>query len=182
MKGKNRCLSALVYGLILIACGWATTVGADEATDTTLRTALDQLVESVRGRDDAGIDAAACLDLLAPAYVQRQARLGLLPDAGTPAPLDQFRQKYRTAVYKHFDDLLRRGRQIVDMDTSRVQTRAPGDAKNETLLVPENSGKAVSEIITSGIVGVKLHTSQRMIDIDVSRIGDRWCLNPVSIQ
>jgi len=181
MKVENRCLGALACGLFLVACGWAVTVGADEALDGELRAAFDQLVESVLRHDDTGLETVVCLDLLAPARAQRQARLGLLADPKDPTMLTQFRQKYRTAVYDRFDDLLRQGQPIEHIDTSRVQLSAPGDEKNETLRVSENPEDAGLEITGSGIVGVKLLTSERIVDIDVNRIGDRWCLSPVAV-
>ena len=172
---------ALACGLFLITCGCAVTVGAEEETDVALRILLDQLVKSVQVQDDVGVDAAVCVDVLAPAYVERQARLGLVPDARDPEILDRFRQKYRSAVYDRFNDLLRRGQKIEKIDTSRIQVRDPEDEGNENLLVSENPDDPPLKITATGILGVKLVTRKRLADISVNRVGDRWCLNPVSV-
>lgn len=190
---KNLPLKSFICGLLLVTCGAGALVNAAEEllpppTDTgteidvTLRAALDQLVEGVQARDDGRVDTTTCLDILAPTLLQRQAQLGLVSDAENPLMLEQFRQKYRDAVYTLFDDLLSRGQQVEAIETSRIEVRSPGDEENETLSISENPNALVSEITASGVLGVKLLTLKNPIDIDVSQINDRWCLNPVSVQ
>ena len=38
------------------------------------------------------------------------------------------------------------------------------------------------EITGAGILGIKMLTAQRVVDVEASRLGDRWCLDPLSMQ
>lgn len=90
---NNQCFRILVCGLLLVVFGWAASASADKETDIELRALIDQLIESAHARDEASIDEACCLDLLAPLYLQRLALLRLIPDAENPILLDQYRRR-----------------------------------------------------------------------------------------
>lgn len=172
----------LVAVVVVTICLQTRPVVADASRDTGLRAVLEQFVDSVRARDDVGIDETMCLDLLVPAMMRRRAQLGLLTNSQDPALREQVQQTHRLAVYERFALLLQQSQHIGAIDTSRVHIHPAGRPDNETLAVSEHPGIASLQITGSGIVGITLPTHAHVVDMDVHRIDDRWCLLPPAAQ
>lgn len=166
--------------LAAAACGLsAPTCGQRADARTRLRDLVGGLVASVATGDEAGVDDVVCLDWLARAQAERRERLGLVADAADAAALDGFRAHYRQAVFARVADLTRRGSQIDGIDLVRVDLGSSDAAGGEHLLAEEGSPESW-RIDASGVLGVWLQG--RRFDVDVYRVGARWCLNPVSVQ
>jgi hypothetical protein len=165
--------------LAAVAVGGVRAEVAGEPTNTELRALFDQLAESAVAGDDAGVDAATCLDDLVRAQLAREEALGLVPDAGDPAMVAKRKEDARAGVRAFIGRLLESGGDVERTDVSRIQLFTDPDEPVEAL---SGEGQGALEITGSGILGIEMLGSQRMIDIDVLRLGERWCLNPLSMQ
>jgi hypothetical protein len=178
-KAIGRGAAALLGAALL----WTAAAGAmvDPVLKAEVRAAVDALVRAASPRDDAAMDAALCLDLVAPAYVERLARLGIVPDASDPARQEQCRRDFRNAAYARLDDLLRTGLSVEDVDVTRVRIPAPPGGAAETFVAPRKPGEPPTAPVTaSGIAAVKFLTLADPVDVEATRIGARWCLIPAS--
>ena len=63
------------------------------------------------------------------------------------------------------------------IDLSRVNT-FDGE---EVISVPYDGGEQVMPIVAAGILGVQWTGRPGVTDIPVLRLGERWCLDPVSL-
>lgn len=152
---------------------------AGEQTEAELLTLFDQVVASVLAGDDAGLDAATCLGDMIHATLAREEALGLVPDARDPNLLAERQADARAAVYAFVERLLETGQAIERTDVSRVELFVAPDESGETL---RGEGEEELEITASGVFGIQMLSSQRMVDIDVVRLRDRWCIDPLSMQ
>lgn len=174
VRGAVLCLL-----LATVSAGLVRAEVAGDETNATLRALFDQLVASVGAGDEAGLDDATCLEDVVRARLAREEALGLVPDAQDPTLVAKRKEEARTGVRAFVERLLESGGDVRATDVSRVQLFTNPDEPVETLSAAEGEERAITG---SGVLGIEMAESQRMIDVDVLRLDERWCLNPLSMQ
>lgn len=166
-----------VLAIVLAAGVWSEPI--DEQAETELLAVVEQLFVGVVDGDDAGLDAATCVGDLVSAQLEREQALGLIADAREPELIGQREDRAREAAQAFVERLLERGQQIEFIDVSRIEL-LPSEEEGAEMLRGE--GEEELEITATGILGLKMLTMQRTVDIEVSRLGARWCIDPLSMQ
>lgn len=179
MRETSRWALACLLLWIAPAVG-AQSGGGDggDPTEVELRALFEQFADSALRGDAAGVDEATCLGDMVYSELAREQALGRIPDARDPALLEQRKRATRAAAFAFVERLFEAGRQIELMDVSRVELFS-GDG---TTLEKLRGELEELEITGAGVLGVKMLASPRTVDVDVCRVGERWCLNPLSMQ
>lgn len=175
---KSRILLCLLFSILIVPVVDAQTEAGGGETQVELRILVEGLVGSVRASDDAGVDAATCLNDMVHAQLKREQALGLISNPQEPSLVTERRSAVRAAVYAFVERLLQKGRQVESIDASGIDLFS--EEENGEMLLGE--GDEELEITAAGVLRVKMLTSERPVDIDVSRLRDLWCLNPLSMQ
>lgn len=146
-----------------------------------LRDLVEELFASAEAGDDAAIDRITCLGDLLHARLEREEALGLVADAEAPELVEARREEARSGVYAFVAGLRERGGEIESVDVSRVAVSSldASQGDGETVAGEEEEELAVTG---AGILGVKMLTSERVVDVVVTRLGGRWCLDAGSMQ
>jgi len=172
----------MVAGLLLVlptSLAAQATPQVDEATVAALWSLVDGLVTGVAAGDTAAIDTAICLDEWLFARLERERALGLVTEELTPAEIGARKDEVRRGAIAFTQRLIQRGREIEWLDFSRLELESSVDTAEEELVAEAGGEMAITG---HGVVGVKMLTRPEPSDIEVSRIDDRWCLNPLSMQ
>ena len=151
-----------------------------ELATQDLAAALSELAEYVRTRDDSGLDDVICNDLRSQVQLLRQTRLGLLQDPEDPQVRLEFQQRHRAEVYLHFEKLALSGRQINQLEISRLHFTDPVTDGPENLQVVSGGNEIAYPITASGIMGVTCQPGDHVFDVAVMQVDGRWCLSVVS--
>lgn len=141
--------------------------------DEELRQAVMGLTGALAAGDAGAVDPWVCLEWRTEARLARAAALGLVADPADPAAATAYREAYRDALEAAFAPYLASGRRVGAVDVSRVYAEA-GDER----LVPGGE----ETITAGGIVAVHWLPPARPLDVVVERVGERWCLNPVTVE
>lgn len=174
-KGTHWILGLLVVVLV------TTPVPAQESPGEPkleLRQRVDLLFASVLGEDAALLDEVTCLDSLLGTQLRREAALGLIPDAADPRLVAERKKAVRDGVIAFVEHLAEEGGQIVAVDDSRLGVFAASNVEGEGIV--ETDGTE-TEITATGLLGLEMTDLERPVDLSVFRLGDRWCLDPLSI-
>ncbi len=164
--------------LLLLPLSAAQAATVDE-TALELRLLVDHLVESVLEDSPAIFDEVTCLDDLLHDQLLREQALGLVPDAEDPVLVEDRKDAARLAAYEFVERLLDKGQQVELVDVSRVELFDVTGEPDEMVSGEEEEDLAIT---AAGVLGVKMLSSPRPVDIDVRRLRDRWCLNSLSMQ
>lgn len=172
---ERSCTAASAFALLLaLALGAPAAVANDDAAE--LEALVADLVQAARGDDASAIDEPACLDWFASAHSMRAEALGLVEDASAPEALDAYKSEYRAAV-RAFVAERSGGAAVESVDVSQVEI--PEEAEN--LAVAGSDGSPVQLPITgAGQIQIRWQGGAVASGVPVARIGDYWCLNPVS--
>lgn len=150
-----------------------------DANEAALRTLLDELLSAVEQGDNVRMDETVCLDWQSSARMHRLQAYGALPqDALGAAELAAaYRDAYRAALTEFVGWQQRMGGSVSALDMERVQLY--GDDSQEGL--PALGQTAELPITAGGTLAVQWKDREHVSDIPVMRVGDYWCLNPVSV-
>ena len=158
--------------------GGGGTGGGGGQTANELRELVDLVFAGVDERDEAKVDQATCLAEAVAARLQREEALGLIADAGDPDVAEERRLEALASVYAFVGRLSQQGRRLLALDASRV---AVFDSESEAETLPGPQGE--EQIITAaGTLGVRIEGMPHDADVEVYRLGERWCLDPLSMQ
>lgn len=170
--------------VILLGCGLATMAQqGDPEPVPELLAGVTALFESVFAEDDRGIDDATCLPELLQAQLDREAALRLIADPAAPDLIAARSQAAREKVVDFVERLFDRGDAVESVDTARIAFTDLDTAGPVT--EPETVADAEGveqEITASGLLGIKMVGLPRAVDVSVYRLGDRWCVDPLSMQ
>jgi len=122
--------------------------------------------------DDAALGEALCLDRLAGSALARAEALGLVADAADPAAVEAYRNAYLAAVHDTFDDRVESG--LAGIDTSGA--RIAGAAESEL------PGVSDASLTATGIIELSFVGAAAPVQVPILRLGEAWCMNPVSVQ
>lgn len=164
--------------LLLGSSAAAQAQGGQGQTVRELRERVGLLLAGVDERDAAKVDEATCLADALHAHMSREEALGLIADAGDPALVEERRREVRTSIYAFVDRLSRRGRALLSVEASRIALFGD-ESEVETLPGPQGEQRPIS---AAGTMGVRIEGMPHRADISVYRLGERWCLDPLSMQ
>jgi len=137
------------------------------------------LFEGVDEKDDAKVEEATCLLEAIRTHMEREEALGLIDDAEDPILVDERRGEVRDLVYTFVERLSQRGRRLLAVSAARVLLFGDGEPGLESQVDQQGDNQPIT---ASGIVGLRVQGMPREADVHVYRLGDRWCLNPLSMQ
>lgn len=171
-----------LFGVLLLVSGVALggpAVAQGDDDQVALRTLLDELLLAVAQGDDALLDETVCMDWQASARMHKLDAHGLLPeDAGeADAVAAAYREDYRMALTEFVSWQQRMGGSVASVNMQRIRA-SEGDAQEGLPLLGETHQFPIT---ASGILAVEWNDRNHVSDVAVMKVGDYWCLNPVTV-
>lgn len=172
-------------GALLLAVSSALALGCDPTqieqaqVAAEIRPLVDELMTGLAGGDDAALDRVTCLDLLAPAFLARRAKLGLGGDPTDRAAVAETCARTRADLRARYAALAQPGAVVDGIDPTRLRFGKQGGI--EPTLDP-GDGQSPPPITASGLVGLHLRGSTEPLDLDLLRLASRWCVTPPTIR